>query len=182
MNLRKEANYLEEYDIVDDREKRALAYRGDLFQYRGSETDFLRFKRRMLASSVLVFLFWILLTVLDPASLRGSGNPVVMLSYVLLLFFAACSLHAAVHLYRLPICLERRAYDRYVVRYGVYTAFSAVCSAAALLGQIYSMAVCSPVRPNEAAAALCLLLLLLLSGLGCRLHSRQTFENIGREV
>lgn len=181
MNLKKEADYLEEYHIINTSEKKALSYHGDIFKYKGSESGFFHFKRQILASSVFYSVLWILISALDPVSLRGKGNPLVMLSYVLLLFLVVCSVNAAIRLYRLPACLERKMYDRYIIKPSIYAVLLAIFSATAFAGQIYSMIVNRSLHLNELATALCFLLLFLTGLFSYRLQSRQFFENAGRQ-
>lgn len=183
MTLQKRADYLKDYDIVPGADgKQELVYHGIYYQFRVSGAQWTAYKRKLLSFGCLNLFLLCAASLLDPASLRGSGALYVSLPYIALFFPVILGLGRVLHLQKKVPKLERMDYDQCVTSLSLCTIAAIVIAAAAFLGQVLSLFLLPTVTLRDALAALCFLLVAASCWRSHLLQRAHPCDNIGKQT
>ena len=179
MNLKKEADYLEEYDVSSNPKEKRLIYHGPVFLFRGSEKAFRRYRRNSFAVDLMQLLLLILISLLDPYALRGQGIPPFMWFYMFSVFSTAYVLYTSICFLFSPREMNRKTYDRCVVNRNLAGIVDFVCVAASTGIQAWCIVIHGWYLLNELGVFMLLVLGLLLCGLNLYQQKRHGFDRQG---
>lgn len=181
MTIRKKASYLADYEIVrNERGKKELVYRGDIYQCHVSDGEWKQYRRLILASSFLYVFLWCLASLADPSSLRAAGTIYVIIPYVGLCFPGLIGLFRAFRLQQLSQRMERMDYEQCFVSLNLCTAFLAGLGPLAAVAQLVHMVVHHAFRLGEWLAMLCFLLIGAAAFASYRMQKRYPCKNTGK--
>ena len=176
MQLKKEADYLEEYTISPNSKGKRLVYHGPVFLFRGDEREFRVYRRNALIADLMQLILLTVISLLDPYALRGQGVLLFALFYIGSVFSAAYVLYTSVCFCFSRRELNRKTYDRCVVNRNLGCLILAPCMAVCTGAQAWCIVAYGLYRANEPGVLLLLLLGLLLCGWSLYQRKRHGFD------